>query len=332
MDGWSDERCREVGNQKLEDQSQGQRWLEAITRVGQDPAWVVVPGWMDGWMDGWCFVWPIWYRTCTCDLFTPTAMYDLKLREKGPNVLFRWSTKDTETQIICCTRSFSRCMRTVAAPISKVISVNIPGHMESCLVSKHNFDCGKVCPASSSFEGVAIGVAFSCYLLQPFVFVTSKISVELAKLCARRDDWVNIPPNCWLKIICPSEWTVRDSSVGIATSYGLECQGIESRWGAIDSAPVQTGPGAHPSSYAIVTGAFPGLKQPGHGGDHPPHLASRLKKEYSSISTPHWAFMACSRVIFTFTFTFYLRNGIEIFAGHAKYLLRMLVFCGSSHF
>jgi hypothetical protein len=41
---------REVGSQKLEDQGQGYRWLEAITRVGQDPAWVVVPGWMDGWM------------------------------------------------------------------------------------------------------------------------------------------------------------------------------------------------------------------------------------------------------------------------------------------
>jgi hypothetical protein len=38
MDGWSDEGCREVGSQKLEDQGQGQRWLEAITRVGHDPA------------------------------------------------------------------------------------------------------------------------------------------------------------------------------------------------------------------------------------------------------------------------------------------------------
>jgi hypothetical protein len=50
MGRWSDEGCREVGSQKLEDQGQGQRWLEAITRVGQDPAWVVAPGWMDGWM------------------------------------------------------------------------------------------------------------------------------------------------------------------------------------------------------------------------------------------------------------------------------------------
>ena len=32
-----------------------------------------------------------------------------------------------------------------------------------------------------------------------------------------------------------------DSSVGIATAYGLDGPGIESRWGARFSAPVQTG-------------------------------------------------------------------------------------------
>ena len=31
----------------------------------------------------------------------------------------------------------------------------------------------------------------------------------------------------------------------IATRYGLDGPGIESRWGARFSAPVQTGPGAH---------------------------------------------------------------------------------------
>jgi hypothetical protein len=36
-----------------------------------------------------------------------------------------------------------------------------------------------------------------------------------------------------------------DSSVGIATRYGLDGPGIESRWGARFSAHVQTGPGAH---------------------------------------------------------------------------------------
>ena len=40
-----------------------------------------------------------------------------------------------------------------------------------------------------------------------------------------------------------------DSSVGIATCYGLDGPGIESRWGARFSAPVQTGPWGPPSLY-----------------------------------------------------------------------------------
>jgi len=36
--------------------------------------------------------------------------------------------------------------------------------------------------------------------------------------------------------------TCRDSSVGIATRYGLDGQGIESWWEVRFSAPVQTGP------------------------------------------------------------------------------------------
>ena len=53
----------------------------------------------------------------------------------------------------------------------------------------------------------------------------------------------------------------RDSSVGIATGYGLDGPGIESRWEARISAPVQTGPGAHPAFCAIGTGSFPGNKE-----------------------------------------------------------------------
>jgi hypothetical protein len=52
----------------------------------------------------------------------------------------------------------------------------------------------------------------------------------------------------------------RDSSVGIATRYGLDGPGIESRWGARFFAPVQTGPGAHPASYTMRTGSFSGLR------------------------------------------------------------------------
>jgi len=47
-------------------------------------------------------------------------------------------------------------------------------------------------------------------------------------------------------------------SVGIATDYGLDGPGIESRWGW-NFPPVQTGPGAHPASCTIGTGPFPGV-------------------------------------------------------------------------
>ena len=41
--------------------------------------------------------------------------------------------------------------------------------------------------------------------------------------------------------------------------------------GAKFSTPVQTGPGAHPASYAMGTGSFSGVKRRGGGGgvDHP---------------------------------------------------------------
>jgi hypothetical protein len=47
------------------------------------------------------------------------------------------------------------------------------------------------------------------------------------------------------------------SSVSIATGYGLDGPGIESRWGVRFSAPVQTGHGSHPASCAMCTGSFP---------------------------------------------------------------------------
>jgi len=49
--------------------------------------------------------------------------------------------------------------------------------------------------------------------------------------------------------------------------------------GARFSAPVQTGPGAHPASYTMGTGSFLVVMRPGRGVDHPPHLAPRLRKE-----------------------------------------------------
>jgi hypothetical protein len=83
----------------------------------------------------------------------------------------------------------------------------------------------------------------------------------------------------------------RDSSVGTETHYGLDGPGIESRWGARFSEPVQTGPGAHPTSYTMGTGSVTGVKRPGHGADHPPSSAEvkeRVEIYLYYPSGPSW--------------------------------------------
>jgi len=69
-----------------------------------------------------------------------------------------------------------------------------------------------------------------------------------------------------------------DSPGGIAIRHGLDDPGIDSQWGARFSIPVQTSSEAHTATYTMDTGSFPGVKQPGRGVDHPPHLAPKLKK------------------------------------------------------
>jgi len=49
--------------------------------------------------------------------------------------------------------------------------------------------------------------------------------------------------------------------------------------GARFFAPVQTDPGAHPASYTMGTGSFPGVKRPGRDVDHLLNLEPRFKKE-----------------------------------------------------
>jgi hypothetical protein len=110
----------------------------------------------------------------------------------------------------------------------------------------------------------------------------------------------------WCQCLCAFQFRTkfkslgRDSAVGIATRYGLDGPGIESRWGTRFYAPVQTGPGAHPASYKMGTWSFPGVKQPGRGVDHPPPSRSEVKEESSFTCTLSlWAFVACYRVNFT---------------------------------
>jgi len=69
------------------------------------------------------------------------------------------------------------------------------------------------------------------------------------------------------------------SSVSIATRYWLDGPGIETHWRARFDAPIQTGHGAHTTSYTLGTGSLPGgTVARGCSADHH-HLAPRLKKE-----------------------------------------------------
>jgi len=62
--------------------------------------------------------------------------------------------------------------------------------------------------------------------------------------------------------------------------------------GAIFSAPVQTGPRAHPASSTMGTGFFLGVKLPGRGFDHPPtsgaEVTERVELYIYSPSGPSW--------------------------------------------
>ena len=83
-----------------------------------------------------------------------------------------------------------------------------------------------------------------------------------------------------------------DSSVSVATRYGLDGPGIETRLGAKLSAPIQTDPGAHSASYTIGTGSFRGIKRQERGVDHPPPSSAAVKERVElyiySPSRPSW--------------------------------------------
>jgi len=62
--------------------------------------------------------------------------------------------------------------------------------------------------------------------------------------------------------------------------------------GVIFSAPIQTGPGAHPASYTMGSGSFPGVKRPERGVNHPPPPRAKVKERVElylySLSGPSW--------------------------------------------
>jgi hypothetical protein len=84
--------------------------------------------------------------------------------------------------------------------------------------------------------------------------------------------------------MCFSKYFGRDRVVDIMTCYGLDVSGIESQRGTF----------LHPSTSALRTNQsprqwvavpLPRAKRQGRDVNHPPHLAPRLKKEFSYTPT-----------------------------------------------
>ena len=83
----------------------------------------------------------------------------------------------------------------------------------------------------------------------------------------------------------------RDSSFGIATRYGLDGPGIESRWGR--DFPHTSRPALGPTSL-LYNGyrVFPGVKRPRRGVDRQPPSSAEVKEKVDlylySPSGPSW--------------------------------------------
>ena len=83
-----------------------------------------------------------------------------------------------------------------------------------------------------------------------------------------------------------------DTSVGIATRYGLDSPGNESRWRKIFCTHPDRPWGPLSLLYSEYRVSFPRVKRPGRGVDHPPPSCAEVKERivlyFYSLSGPSW--------------------------------------------
>ena len=92
----------------------------------------------------------------------------------------------------------------------------------------------------------------------------------------------------------------QDSSVGIATRYGLDGPGIESQWGTRFSVPVQTALEAHILQCNGHRVSFKGVKPLRRGVDHPPPSSAEVKERVELYMCYPSGHLVCNRVNFNF--------------------------------
>ena len=148
-------------------------------------------------------------------------------------------------------------------------------------------------------------------LITLYICWDSKRETTCWRVCPVINIGHSFPINMNMKLVTIVDFRCvdRKSSVGIATRRARR-SGDRIPVGARFSAPFH-GPGAHPASYTMGTEFFPVVKWPERGLDQPPHLAPRLKKEYSYISTPPLGL----RGLFQGEVCFYLFSRFQMFEG-----------------
>jgi len=77
------------------------------------------------------------------------------------------------------------------------------------------------------------------------------------------------------------------------------------------SALVQNGPGAHPASYTVGTGSFPGVKRPGCGVDHP--LTSSADEVKEKVELYLYSTFGPSWPVIGWTLPYFCQKRREIF-------------------
>jgi hypothetical protein len=104
----------------------------------------------------------------------------------------------------------------------------------------------------------------------------------------------------------------RDSSVGIASGYGLYDWMIGVRFpagaGNVSLRHVQTGSGTHPASYPMVPGSLSlGVKRSVREADHSPPSSAEVKERVELYLHSQYAFIAwCSVKALRQLYLFYL--------------------------
>ena len=78
----------------------------------------------------------------------------------------------------------------------------------------------------------------------------------------------------------------QNSSVGVVTHYGMDGQGIESRWGQVFSQPSRLALEPTQPPMQWVPGLFWGVKWLGSGVDHPPPSSAEVKERLELYLSP----------------------------------------------